>query len=202
VPRKPHGRYHRAGKPRGASFELVVGDAVRKRRNETRGRAPHSRGSVGRKQGRSGSDSRRRRLSRSSLADAFVTPVVDDQEGPLCLFTEFFKNFYNADKLLGSRVSEEVLRVGWNTAAFSSAAASLACVATWYTDFRKDVAKIVPPHARDAWRLGSHRSSRGCGRSHRQGDQGCGAGRDQRRPHNFAWTAREETNQRLVRFFG
>jgi non-heme chloroperoxidase len=60
-------------------------------------------------------------------------------------FTEFFKNFYNTDKLLGKRVSEEVLRASWNLAAGASPVASLACVATWQEDFRQDVSRIDIP---------------------------------------------------------
>src|SRR5260370_23829185 len=43
-------------------------------------------------------------------------------------FTGFFKNFYNADLLLGKRVSEQVVQASWNIAAGASATASLACV--------------------------------------------------------------------------
>src|SRR5271155_361235 len=60
-------------------------------------------------------------------------------------FTEFFKNFYNTDLLLGKRVSEEVLRASWSIAAGASATASLACVPTWHEDFRADVARIEVP---------------------------------------------------------
>jgi non-heme chloroperoxidase len=60
-------------------------------------------------------------------------------------FTEFFKNFFNTDVLLGNRVSEETVRASWNVAAGSSATASLACVSTWYTDFRKDLPRIDVP---------------------------------------------------------
>src|SRR5471030_2521836 len=60
-------------------------------------------------------------------------------------FTEIFKNFFNTDVLLGTRVSEETVRAGWNVAAGSSAMASLACVSTWYTDFRKDLPRIDVP---------------------------------------------------------
>jgi len=60
-------------------------------------------------------------------------------------FTEFFKNFYNTDVLMGKLVSEEAVRASWNVAAGCSATASLACVSTWYTDFRKDVARIDVP---------------------------------------------------------
>src|SRR6201998_1513101 len=56
-------------------------------------------------------------------------------------FTEFFKNFYNTDVLLNKRVSEQAVQAGWNVAAGASATASLACVPTWYEDFRQDVQK-------------------------------------------------------------
>ena len=57
-------------------------------------------------------------------------------------FTEFFKNFYNTDVLLGKRVSEEAVRASWNVAVGSSATASLACVPTWHEDFRQDLKRI------------------------------------------------------------
>lgn len=116
-------------------------------------------------------------------------------------FTDFFKNFYNADQLLGSRVSEEVLRVGWNTAAFSSSAATLACVATWYTDFRKDLAKIDIPtlviHG-DADRIVPLAAS---GARTAKLIKGAELVVIKDGPHNFAWTHAAETNDALVRFF-
>jgi non-heme chloroperoxidase len=60
-------------------------------------------------------------------------------------FTEFFKNFYNTDLLLGKRVSEEVVRASWNVAAGASATASLACVPTWHEDFRQDLTRVDVP---------------------------------------------------------
>jgi non-heme chloroperoxidase len=60
-------------------------------------------------------------------------------------FTEFFKNFYNTDVLLGKRVSEQVVQASWNVAAGASATASLACVPTWHEDFRNDLARIDVP---------------------------------------------------------
>jgi non-heme chloroperoxidase len=60
-------------------------------------------------------------------------------------FTEFFKNFYNTDLLLGKRVSEQVVQASWNIAAGASATASLACVPTWHEDFRQDLARIDVP---------------------------------------------------------
>jgi non-heme chloroperoxidase len=60
-------------------------------------------------------------------------------------FTEFFKNFYNTDVLLGKRVSEQTVQASWNVAAGASPTASLACVATWHEDFRKDLARVDVP---------------------------------------------------------
>jgi len=60
-------------------------------------------------------------------------------------FTEFFKNFYNTDVLLGKRVSEQAVQASWNIAAGASATASLACVPTWHEDFRKDLTRVDVP---------------------------------------------------------
>jgi len=60
-------------------------------------------------------------------------------------FTEFFKNFYNTDVLLGKRVSEQAVQASWNIAAQASPTASLACVPTWREDFRQDLARIDIP---------------------------------------------------------
>jgi len=60
-------------------------------------------------------------------------------------FTEFFKNFYNTDLLLGKRVSEQTVQASWNIAAGASATASFECVRTWYEDFRNDLPRIDVP---------------------------------------------------------
>ncbi|HEX6353025.1 alpha/beta hydrolase [Actinophytocola sp.] len=60
-------------------------------------------------------------------------------------FTEFYKNFYNTDENLGTRLSEEALRNSWNVAAGASWFASSAAVPTWVTDFRADIPKIDVP---------------------------------------------------------
>jgi hypothetical protein len=90
------------------------------------------------------------------------------------LFTEFFKNFYNTDVLLGKRVSEQAVQASWNIAACASATASLARVPTWHEDSRKDLACIDVPSIGDSRRGGSDcaHSSRGSPDSQaRQGRQ-------------------------------
>src|ERR1700726_1260582 len=74
-----------------------------------------------------------------SVFEGIKEAVVVDR---YAFFTEFFKNFYNTDLLLGKRVSEQAVQASWNVAAGASATASLACVPTWHEDFRKDVNKI------------------------------------------------------------
>jgi non-heme chloroperoxidase len=60
-------------------------------------------------------------------------------------FTEWNKNFYNLDETLGTRISAEVVQDAWNTAVGASPEGTIACVATWPTDFRADLPKIDIP---------------------------------------------------------
>jgi non-heme chloroperoxidase len=78
----------------------------------------------------------------SSVFDGIQKAIVADR---YAFFTDFFRNFYNSDLLLGKRVSEQVVQSSWNLAAGSSATASLACVPTWHEDFRNDLTRIDVP---------------------------------------------------------
>jgi len=77
-----------------------------------------------------------------SVFEGIQKAVVADR---YAFFTEFFKNFYNTDLLLGKRVSQQVVQASWNTAAGASGTASLACVPTWYEDFREDLKRVDVP---------------------------------------------------------
>lgn len=57
-------------------------------------------------------------------------------------FTEFYKNFYNLDDNLGSRISQQAVDASWNTAVGSAPVASYAVVPTWIEDFTADVAAV------------------------------------------------------------
>ena len=57
-------------------------------------------------------------------------------------FTQFYKDFYNLDETLGSRISEEVVRANWITAIGSAPVAAYAVVPTWFEDFRADVEAV------------------------------------------------------------
>jgi non-heme chloroperoxidase len=60
-------------------------------------------------------------------------------------FEDFLNNFYNVDVLGGTRISDRALQASFQVAAGASPYASYACVDTWLTDFRDDVAKIDVP---------------------------------------------------------
>jgi non-heme chloroperoxidase len=60
-------------------------------------------------------------------------------------FKNFLDNFYNVDKLGGSRISDQAWQASFNVAAGSSPYGTYACVDTWLTDFREDVPKIDVP---------------------------------------------------------
>ena len=77
-----------------------------------------------------------------SVFDGIEAAIVSDR---YAFFNQFYANFYNTDKLLGKRVSEQTLQSSFNVAAGCSVTATLKCVPAWYTDFRKDVAKIDVP---------------------------------------------------------
>ena len=77
-----------------------------------------------------------------SVFQGIESAIVNDR---YVFFTEFFKSFYNTDKLLGKRIREQAVQASWNVAVSSSAFASLACVATWHEDFRNDLKRIDVP---------------------------------------------------------
>lgn len=57
----------------------------------------------------------------------------------------FFKNFFNVDELRGSNITDEAVQMSWNVAIAASPIATAACVDTWGTDFRNDLAALRVP---------------------------------------------------------
>ena len=117
-------------------------------------------------------------------------------------FTEFFKNFYNTDVLLGKRISEQAIQASWNIAAGASATASLACVSTWHEDFRNNLAVIDVPtlviHG-DADRIVPLSAS---GERTAKLIKGARLVPIKNGPHAVNWTHAEEVNRELVDFLG
>jgi non-heme chloroperoxidase len=77
-----------------------------------------------------------------SVFDGFMDMIKKDR---YAWFKFFFDNFYNVDKLHGTRISDEAWNASFQVAAAASAYATLACVPTWMTDFRADLPKIDVP---------------------------------------------------------
>lgn len=74
--------------------------------------------------------------------DDIVATVKADR---FAYYTAFFKDFYNLDENLGTRISEEAVRNSWRTAARGGFFAASAAPSTWYTDFRADIPSIDVP---------------------------------------------------------
>jgi non-heme chloroperoxidase len=77
-----------------------------------------------------------------TLFDEFVKQATAD--GPAWM-KGFLDNFYNIDVFGGNRVSDQAFQASFNVASAASAAGTVACIPTWETDFRQDVAKIDVP---------------------------------------------------------
>jgi non-heme chloroperoxidase len=134
-----------------------------------------------------------------SVFEGIEKAVVADR---YAFFTDFFKNFYNTDLLLGKRVSEQVVQASWNLAAGASATASLACVPTWHEDFRNDLSKIDVPtlvmHG-DADRILPITAS---GLRTAKLIKGARLVVVKDGPHCITWTHSEEVNCELANFLG
>ena len=111
-------------------------------------------GEVARYLGKYGSDGVRKAVIISGvppyLLDSVPRSVFDGLEAAAkadryAFFTEFFKNFYNTDVLLAKRVSSQAVEASMAAAIRSSAFATVACIPTWYTDFRPDLDRIDIP---------------------------------------------------------
>ena len=77
-----------------------------------------------------------------SVFDGFVEAAQSDMPAWM---KGFLDNFYNADTLRGTLVSDQAYQASWNVAASASATAAVACISTWATDFRADLRKIDVP---------------------------------------------------------
>ena len=77
-----------------------------------------------------------------SVFEGIKAAVVEDRPA---YFKDFLDNFYNVDVLGGTRISTQAWQNSFNTAVAASAYAAYACVDTWLTDFRPDLARIDVP---------------------------------------------------------
>ena len=117
-------------------------------------------------------------------------------------FKDFLDNFYNVDKLAPDRISDQAWQASFNVAAASSPHASYACVQTWLTDFRGDLANIDVPmlvvHGTEDRILPFESTAK------RLPDlvPNLKLVPVEGGPHNIGWTHPEESNKALLDFLG
>jgi non-heme chloroperoxidase len=132
-----------------------------------------------------------------AVFDGIKAAVVADRPA---YFKDFLDNFYNVDTFAGTRISDQAWQNSFNVAVAASAFAAEACVDTWLTDFRDDLAKIDVPtllvHG-DADRILPYQAT---------AQRLPALIKDltfvtvEGGPHNIAWTHPEEVNQALLDF--
>lgn len=132
-----------------------------------------------------------------SVFDGIQKDIKADR---FAFLTGFFQNFYDANRLLGERVSEEVLRASFQVAAQASPVAMLACVPAWLEDFREDLEAIDIPclviHG-DADLIVPLDAS---GKRTAQAIKGAKLVIVQGGPHPVIWTHADEVNKEFLSF--
>jgi non-heme chloroperoxidase len=115
-------------------------------------------------------------------------------------FKNFLDNFSNVDVLAPDRIGEQAWQASFNVAAGASPHATYACVDTWLSDFRDDIAKIDVPT------LVVHGTADRILPIAATADRLPGLIADLRLvrveggPHNIGWTHHEEVNTALLEF--
>jgi non-heme chloroperoxidase len=132
-----------------------------------------------------------------SVFDGIMAAIVADRPAYLKAFLD---NFYNVDQLGGTRISEQAWQLSFNVAVGASATATLACVSTWLTDFRRDLPNIDVPTLvaqGDEDRIlpidATGRRLKDLIKDVRFVEIAGG-------PHNIGWTHAEEVNEALLGF--
>ena len=116
-------------------------------------------------------------------------------------FSEFFKNFYNADTFLGTpRLSQEAVNASWNLAASAGATASVAAQPTWLTDFRQDIPKIDVPALIVHGTADNILPIDSTGRLFAKALPSAEYAEIEGAPHGLLWTHAAEVNQALLGF--
>ena len=130
--------------------------------------------------------------------DAIAAGLTADR---LAYFTEWNKNFFNLDETLGSRISPEAVQDAWNTAVSASPTGTIACVATWHTDFRADLPKIDIPVLVLHGTADRILPIDACGPRSHELIEGSEYVAIDGASHGLCWTHADEVNAELLRFF-
>ncbi|MFD1936769.1 MULTISPECIES: alpha/beta fold hydrolase [Nonomuraea] len=120
-------------------------------------------------------------------------------------FTQFYKDFYNLDENLGSRISQEVVTANWNTATTSAPVAAYAVVSSWIEDFREDVAAVRAAGKPSLILHGTKDNILpidSTGRPFHQAFPEADYIEVEGAPHGLLWTHAAEVNEALLAFVG
>jgi non-heme chloroperoxidase len=144
-------------------------------------------------------------LKTSETPQGVPQEVFDQIAGALtadrfAYFTEWNKSFFNTDETLGTRISEEVVRDAWSSAVSASAAGTIACVASWHTDFRSDLPKIDIPVLVMHGTADRVLPIDACGPRTHELIAGSEYVAIDGAPHGLCWTHAEEVNAHLAPF--
>jgi non-heme chloroperoxidase len=134
-----------------------------------------------------------------SLFDGFEEQITKDR---YAWFKFFFDNFYNVDKLGGTRISDQAWNASFAVASGSSAYATLACVPTWLTDFRADLPKIDVPLLVIQGTEDRILPIDATGRRIPDIVNDVQFIEIEGGPHNVGWTHYDEVNEALIKFIG
>ncbi|WP_030985179.1 alpha/beta fold hydrolase [Streptomyces sp. NRRL WC-3744] len=115
-------------------------------------------------------------------------------------YTEFYRDFYNLDENLGTRISEEALRNSWNVAAGGGFHAAAAAPLTWFTDFREDIAAVDVPALIVHGTADNILPIDATGRPFHQALPSAEYVEIEGAPHGLLWTHADEVNQALLTF--
>lgn len=132
-----------------------------------------------------------------SVFDGIKQAIAADRPAFLA---QFLNNFYNVDELGGKLISDEVVRLSWNVAVGASPKGTLDCVTAWYTDFRKDLARVDVPA------LVIHGSAdrilpiEATGRRTQELVKGSRLAVIDGGPHGLTWTHAQQVNAELLSF--
>ncbi|MFD9947372.1 alpha/beta fold hydrolase [Nonomuraea sp. NPDC059023] len=120
-------------------------------------------------------------------------------------FTQFYKDFYNLDENLGTRISQEAVTANWNTATTSAPVAAYAVVPAWIEDFRKDV-EAVRAAGKPSLILHGTKDNilpiDATGRPFHQAFPEAEYVEVEGAPHGLLWTHAAEVNKALLAFAG
>ena len=114
--------------------------------------------------------------------------------------TGFFRDFYNLDENLGSRISQEAVDASIQPANRAGNTAIAAAPLSWPTDFRADIAKIDVPTLIVHGTADNILPIDATGRRFREMLPDATYVEIEGAPHGMLWTHGDEVNEALLRF--